>query len=336
MRKWPVAVVLITGLLYLEACGSSSFYYNCHDANEIDAKTMTAITAESLKFSRAAFDGESAKAFDELTQEAKKNTSLDQLAVILQGIKSAGPYEDLHVQRVMTITGYGHTDQPTGIADCAKDRSLTESNVRVATSNVREQAYALVSAKGSQESWIATLWLIPNSGKWQVQSLQITRGTAAGKTAAELVASAREENQGGHPLNAGILYAAAGATASHGPIYHTGLEDAIQQEAQQILPPEEFRGNLPHILKGAGGPFSIVLISPAAISGKLYVVISQEVSPWKDSREVEQKNRSLIKVFAGRFPEYSAVFSGLVVEATERGGTNGWRTVLDNSAIKGH
>jgi hypothetical protein len=336
MRKWLVALLISFGICSLEACGTSSFYYYCHDANEIDAKTMAAITAESLAFSRAAFDGETAKAFDELTQEAKKNTSQDQLAGILQGIKSAGPYEDLRVERVITVTGFGHTNTATGIADCAKDRSLTESNVRVATSNVREQAYAVVSAKGSQERWIATLWLIPSSGKWQIQSLQITRSTVAGKTAAELVATARRENQSGHPLNAGILYAAAGTTASHGPIYHTGLEDAIQEEARQISLPEEFRGSLPQDLQGAGGPFSIVLISPVAINGKLYIVIAQEVSPWKDSREVEQKNRSLMKVFAGRFPEYSEVFGGLVVEATERGGTNGWRTVLDNSAIKGH
>ena len=65
-------------------------------------------------------------------------------------------------------------------------------------------------------------------------------------------------------------------------------------------------------------------------------MIAQEVSPWKDSKEIEQKNRSLIKLFAERFPEFSSVFAGLVAEATEHGGTNGWRTVLDNSAIRGH
>jgi hypothetical protein len=39
-------------------------------------------------------------------------------------------------------------------------------------------------------------------------------------------------------------------------------------------------------------------LSSIAISGKLYLVIAQEVSPWKDSKEIEQKNRSLIKLFA--------------------------------------
>ena len=84
------------------------------------------------------------------------------------------------------------------------------------------------------------------------------------------------------------------------------------------------------------GSFAVARLSSIAIGGKLYLVIAQEVSPWKDSKEIEQKNRSLIKLFADRFPEYSSVFGGFVAEATERGGTNGWRTVLDNSAIRGH
>ena len=81
------------------------------------------------------------------------------------------------------------------------------------------------------------------------------------------------------------------------------------------------------------GSFAVARLSSIAIGGKLYLVIAQEVSPWKDSKEIEQKNRSLIKLFADRFPEYSSVFGGFVAEATERGGTNGWRTVSDNSAL---
>lgn len=336
MRARIVALLITVGFCSLQACGQSSFYYNCHDASEIDAKTMAAITSAALEFSRAAFDSDGTRAFNEFTEEAKRSTSRDQFGGLLKSISPAGPYENLRVERVMAITGHGQIAQQTSIADCAKDKNPTENNVRVAISNVSEQAYALVSAKGTAESWTATLWLIPNSGKWQIQSLQITRGTVAGKNVGEVVAMARQENRGGHFLNAGILYAAAATLASHGPIYHTGLEDAIQQEAQQVLPPQELRGSSPHVLQGAGGPFSVMLVSPTVVSGKLYIVIAQDVPPWKDSREVEQKNRSLIKLFAADFPEYSAVFNGIVAEAKERGGTNGWRTVVDNAVIIGH
>jgi hypothetical protein len=125
---------------------------------------------------------------------------------------------------------------------------------------------------------------------------------------------ARQENGQGHTLNAGALYATAATLAAHGSFYHTGLEDVIQKEAQQVSPPQEFRERPPFTLQGTAASFSIVRLSPIAINGALYLVISQEVSPWKDSREVERKNRSLIKT----------------------GGTNGWRTVMENSAISGH
>lgn len=213
--------------------------------------------------------------------------------------------------------------------------NLTENNVRVVIKNVSEQAYALVSAKGSHENWFATLWLIPSSGNWQIQSFQVTMSTAAGKPVGDILAMARQENSKGHTLNAGALYAAAASLATHGSFYHTGLEDVIQKEAQQVSLPQEFRERPPFTLQGTAGSFSIVRLSPLAIKGTLYLVISQEMSPWKDSREIEQKNRSLIKTFASRFPEYQSAFAGLVAEATERGGTNGWRTVMNNSAISG-
>lgn len=335
MQRWPLILVMVIGLCSFEACGQSSFYYNCHAADEIDATTRSAVTSESLKFTKAALAGNTLQAFDQLTEEAKKTATVEQLSSILQNIKTSGPYDEFSVERVMTITGRGHMQQQTSVADCAKDTSLTESNVRVAISNVPEQAYALVSAKGSQERWVATLWLIPTGGKWQIQSFQITIGSAAGRPVGGILALAQQENSLGHTLNAGILYAAAASLASHAPFYHTGLEDAIQKEAQQVSSPQEFRGNPPFNLKGSTESFVLVRLNSMAITGKLYLVIAQEVSPWKDSKEIEQKNRALIKLFAERFPEYSSVFAGLVVEATEQGGTNGWRTVLDNSAIRG-
>lgn len=336
MRRWACGLTVIIGLWSLEACGQSSVYYWCHTADDINATTRSEVTTESLKFARAAFDGDTPQAFDQLTDEAKTNVSQDQLTNILQNIKASGPYDSLSVARLMTITGWGHLQQQTGVADCAKDTALTENNVRVVTANVSEQAYTLVSAKGSHENWFATLWLIPSSGKWQIQSFEVTMATAAGKPVGDILAIARQENGQGHTLNAGALYAGAATLAAHGSFYHTGLEDAIQKEAQQVSPPQEFRHGPPFTLKGTAGSFSIVGLRPTAINGALYIVISQEVSPWKDSREIERTNRSLIKTFAARFPEYQSAFAGLVVEATERGGTNGWRTVMENSAISGH
>jgi hypothetical protein len=52
--------------------------------------------------------------------------------------------------------------------------------------------------------------------------------------------------------------------------------------------------------------------------------------------KIEQNNRSLIKFFATRLPEYWSVFAGLAAEAIERGSSNGWRTFLETSAISSY
>jgi len=335
MSKWFSGLILLTALTVLEACGPSRFYYYCHTGNDIDAETNSAVTRESLKFAHAAFDGDTPQAFNELTDEARKSFDQAQLASVLQGIKASGPYDSLRIEHLMTVTGRGHMQQSTSIVDCAKDATLSENNVRAVITNVPKQAYALVSAKGRTENWLAILWLIPSSGKWQIQSFQVTMATAAGKNADSFLAQARQENGEGHTLNAGVLYAAAGTLADRGSFYRTGLLDLIQKEAQQVIPPQEFRERPPFILKGGGEAFSIIRLSPIAINGNPYLVITLEVPRWKDSQEIEKRNRLLIRTFASRFPEYQSAFSGLVAEATESGGTSGWRTVMENSSIVG-
>jgi len=74
-------------------------------------------------------------------------------------------------------------------------------------------------------------------------------------------------------------------------------------------------------------------LNTLALSGKRYLVIIHEVDQWKDTKEIEQRNKNLISTFAKRFPEYPDVFGGLVAEATVRGGNNGWRTVQEKAAI---
>ena len=58
MRRWACGLTVIIGLWSLEACGPFSSYYSCHIADDIDATTRAEVTTESLKFARAAFDGD--------------------------------------------------------------------------------------------------------------------------------------------------------------------------------------------------------------------------------------------------------------------------------------
>lgn len=335
-KQKPVKLLFVVMTLLLSGGCQSSFYYNCHDGGEIDSKKKSDVAAVSLQFVQAALAGDVDAVYRQFTEAAKANTPRDQFAGALQVFKSAGPFDGFQIERIMTVTGWGDTSKSNGIAICSKDAVHPEAGVTVAIQKVPEQAYALVSAKGkgSQETWIVSVWLIPSAEKWQVHSFYATIGTALGKSADEYIAMARTEKSRGHALSAGLLYSDAASISARGPFYHTGREDLIQREAQQVTPPQEFRGRAPFSLTGPSGAFSILHVNTIPLNGKLYLVIAHEVDPWKDSREIEQKNQALISTFAKQFPEYSDVFGGLVAEATARGGNNGWRTVKENAAIQ--
>jgi hypothetical protein len=329
----PLKLFLVAMSVCLSGGCQSSFFYNCHDGEEIDAKKKLEISRVSLQFVQAAFTGDLDSAYNRFTDAAKANTSRDQLGNALKVFKQGGPFEGLRVERIMTVTGWGDTSKSNGLAICSKDASHPEAGVTVAIQKIQEQAYALVSARGlaNNETWIAALWLLPREDTWQVHAFHATMATGLGKSAGEYLETARSEKNRGHALNAGLLYSNAASIAVRGPFYHTGVEDLIQREAQQVTPPQQFRGPAPFSLSGDSGSYTILRLNTIPLNGKLYLVIAHEVDQWKDSKEIEQTNTHLISTFARRFPEYADVFGGLVAEATVRGGNNGWRTVKENA-----
>lgn len=339
-RKYARLLLLVTVLVPSSGC-QSSFFYNCHDGGEIDPEKRSTIAAASVQFTQAALAGDAEAVYSTLTDAAKANTSRDQLVGVLQGFKAAGAFSDFKIERIMTLTGRGDTSKSNGHADCTKDAAHPEARLMLAIEKIPEQAYALVSAKNSSnskgynpETWITTLWLIPRAGKWEVNGFHAVTATLLGKPVSEYLALARRENGRGHTLNASSLYFNAASLAARGPFYHTGMEDLIQQESQQVTQPQEFRGPPPFSLAGPSGSFSIFRMITTQMNGKLYLVIVHGVDPWKDSKEVERKNQVLIQAFAKRFPEYSDIFGGIVAQAAARGSDKGWNTVEDNASIQ--
>ncbi len=228
--------LLVATLLFFGGCRSS--FYSCHDEGEINSQKKLDIVAVSLKFVQSALAGDVEAAYAQFTEAARASMPRGQLVGALEFFKSAGPFDGFQVERVMTVTGSGDTSKSNSIAICLKDAAHPESGVTVATQKVPEQAYVLVSAKSrvTQETWIAAVWLIPSAEKWEVHAFHATVETVLGKSTDEYLAMARREKDHRHALNAGLLYSDAASIAARGPFYHTGSEDLIQGEWQQVTP----------------------------------------------------------------------------------------------------
>jgi hypothetical protein len=334
IRK-PLELALLGITLLASASSQSSSFYKCQDGGELDAKEKAEITRASLHFAETALAGDMDAAYGQLTAAAKATISREQLPGILNTVESVRPFGDFRVEQITTVTAWAIAPTGRGMAICSKDASHPEKAVTVIADGVPEQAYVAVSAKSqsNRETWITTIWLIPSDGKWAVHSFHTTSASVLGKTANDYLSMARKEKAHGHVLNAGILYSGALSLAVRGPFYHTGIEDIIQRESQELTPPAEFRGQAPFMLSTPTGRFSILRLNPLPLDGKLYLLISHEVRESEESQQIEAENRGLITAFSKKFPEYSDAFAGIAAEALTPNHSHELRTLKENDDI---
>ena len=128
-------------------------------------------------------------------------------------------------------------------------------------------------------------------------------------------------------VQSAILYATANQLAYRGPNFSLGISQEIRRESEDLDLPTEIQGPAPFTWQFGNGTYKVLNISPIGVGGKIYLTITQETEPWPDDQAPERHNQALIAEFRQAFPEYAAVFAGLVVGAREPGGNRIYRTV---------
>jgi hypothetical protein len=86
-------------------------------------------------------------------------------------------------------------------------------------------------------------------------------------------------------------------------------------------------GRPPLSWKIGGDNYRIDGIGAAGVGDKIYLAITQELSPWHSDTDADTRNRSLIHDFITAVPEYSASFSGPILLARGESGGHLYRTV---------
>jgi hypothetical protein len=143
--------------------------------------------------------------------------------------------------------------------------------------------------------------------------------------------NARAQNRRGHKLNSVLLYETAANLANRGPYFQLAIQPKILQDMPQFIKPPEIQGLPPFLWENENVTWKVLNVGLIALSGKIYVVITHEVTAWQTDDQVNNWNRALLSYFKTRFPEYSEAFAGLVAEAHARGTNRGYRTVDENS-----
>lgn len=307
-------------LLALGVC-STSFAQNssrssCGQDNHISAPQRQAIDSAALHFVRTLLGSDPSAAYNLMSPEGRQQVPnvhvLQQIATVLEHFKPKG----IKVQHTYIIHIHGSSP---GRVVCATDLSTPGGWVSIVAANVPEQAYVVLSAQAINNQFAYTIWLVPESGTWKVQSFHDNIATLGSETSDQLWKRARAQKAERHDFNAALLYVAAFQTASRGPNFQLGIDNSIAEEMSQLPLPPEIKGRPPYDWKSSGMTFKVLSFGPIAVGGKIYVEIRYESPVWSSDSQVNGWNKKLIAYVKTHFPEYSDAFAGIVIRAHEKG-----------------
>jgi hypothetical protein len=299
------------------------FLSECGEDQHIDPAKRSAIEASAMQFAKTAVGGDSTTTYGLLSKEGRAAATHEELVQLLGLLRQFEP-TNLAPEHTYLIDIKGVA--PKTVV-CGTNLAQQDGWAALSVSDLREQAYSLISADMVNNKLTFTLWLVPEDGTWKVQSFWMNASTLADKDSEQLWKLAQSQNLLGHRFNATLLLAAAGQAANRGPNFQMGITQPISEDWSKLSVPAEVQGQPPFLWKDGEKTYKVTNVSPMAIGGKIYVVIVHEVPPWKDDNEVVGWNREVLSYFEKRFPEFTDAFAGVVARATEQGGHRGYGTV---------
>jgi len=329
---------LITFLVFLAAAvlpfnqalaappqATAPFVSSCATDGEISVEDRATLDQAAMQFVQSLLGSNPTAAYSSFTADAKQTVSLENFtAMVQQGIQPMAPYTDLHVAHTYLAKVTGGTQEQRVVCG---NLSSPEGWVAVTAKPGPQQAHVIVESQTRNNTWAFVIWLLWEQGHWHVQYFQATIVAMVGKSAQDLLAMARTQQQRHHNFNASALYATALQLAGRGPNLQLGFEPDIQKEMTQLQVPREIQGQPPFTWQFGNSYFKVLTVGPIGVGGNIYLNIEQQVAQWTNNNDAERENQELIAAFKKAYPEYSDVFAGLVVAAREAGGTRGYRTV---------
>lgn len=297
---------------------------SCVADDAIDSGTRQALDHAALDFVNAATGANPIGAYGMLAADTKGAVTPDKfLAALRPSIDAVAPFTDVHVSHAYFVRDAATSERQRVICG-SLDRA--DHWVAVTAKPVPEQAHLVVDATGKGGHWAFVLWLVPESG-WRVEGFNFTATAMAGRTVDQLIALAQAQHDQHHDFNAVLLYGAAARLATRGSDLELGVESDIQNRLGNLPIPAFLRGKPPLSWKMGDDTFKIANVGAAGVGDKIYLTITQELSPWHSDADADTRNRLLIHDFTAAVPEYAAVFGGLILVARDEAGTHFYRTV---------
>lgn len=298
---------------------------SCTADDAIPGGTRQALEKAALGFVNAASGANPIDAYAMLAADTKGAVTPDKfLAAMRPSLEAIAPLTDIHVVHAYFVRAPRDGGARQRVICGSLDQA--EHWVAVTAKPIPEQAHLIVDATAKGGHWSFALWLVPEGG-WRIEGFNVAAATMGGKTLPEMVTAAQAQRDLHHDFNAALLYGAAARLASRGNDLQLGLESDIQSQLGKLPIPSYLQGKPPLNWKIADNTYRIDNVGAAGVGDKLYIAITQELSPWHGDNDADTRNRSLIRDFAKAVPEFSSAFSGLILVARDGAGTHAYRTI---------
>lgn len=302
---------------------------SCLADDAIDSGTRKTLDQAALDFVSVVSGANPIGAYAMLAADTKGAITPDKfLAALRPSLEPVAPFTDVHVAHAYLVHAApggagqrvicGNIDQP-------------ENWVAVTAKPIPDQAHLVVDAEAKQGHWAFVLWLVPENG-WHIEGFNFTATGMAGKSLAEILEIARVQHAQNHEFNAVLLYGAAARLASRGNDLQLGIETSIQEQLAKLPVPAFLKGKPPLTWKIGDEIYKIDSIGAAGVGDKIYLAITQILTPWHSDNDADTRNRMLLRDFVTAVPEYSASFGGLILMARDETGGHLYRTVATNKA----
>ncbi|HUO03985.1 MAG TPA: hypothetical protein VMU16_02190 [Candidatus Binataceae bacterium] len=327
MRPHGYRAAILAAILCLASAGCTGKpgFFLCAEDSDISASERTGIEEAAMRFVRTISGGDPAAAWPQLTAGAQHNLSRENLiALVRKQVAPLAPFKDFRATHAYLVRGVGDEQQVV----CMKWTGST-AFTNVVAAPVPEQAHAVVEAASAGGNTAAfVLWMLPEGGEWRVKYFYAGTIAMAGKPAEDFQALARQQEERGNRFNAYVLYTTALDLASRGPNVVQAIDYQVWDTWLSLQPPE-LKGRPPHLWQYRGDTFHVMKAGAIVVDGKIYLQLTQVLSPWPGDEGADARNRALIAAFAAAHPEYSGVFAGIAADAIEAGGDRSRRTIAE-------
>jgi hypothetical protein len=323
VRRWHSCALASCLVLALCLIGLSRIGWaqTCLTADDMDAKTHSALETASLRYFNMAAQGDAA---------GLRQNSIASVAADFGGIEAAIRDNKPNltgskgsVRSIFELQAAGKEALPRAEFLCGVfgKTGQTANSAVIVLMNLPPGEYAVaILDADSKIPYTVSFVLQQEGGEWKVGGFYAKASQVAGHDGQWFLDRAREFKAKGKTRSAWLYYLEARDLLSPVPFISTLATDKIYDESQGLQPADLPAQGSTADLTAGGKVYRLTSIFPVGVENDVDLVVKYQAASVADTAQTFQQNTSVIKALVAKYPEFRDAFAAVIARATEPSG----------------